>query len=185
MVRLTESERETITLYDGYVITLFDKGLSSLEKLNKKQWKDLRNAGYMIDRLYTLSLAGNEDAKTILHSFVVRIAEQTEVFDTLVADIRKVYPIAEQEIKEQGVVCTLYWNNKMYLSLTNLLQKVDTISLELKALKKQQAIPSKVFRDYQHNVTGRFRNIMDFIYTSCKQHNKMMYPAKQATEETT
>jgi len=96
-----------------------------------------------------------------------------------------VYPIAEQEIKEQGVVCTLYWNNKMYLSLTNLLQKVDTISLELKALKKQQAIPSKVFRDYQHNVTGRFRNIMDFIYTSCKQHNKMMYPAKQATEETT
>jgi len=185
MVRLTESERDTITLYDGYVITLFDKGLSTLEKLNKKQWKDLRNAGYMIDRLYTLSLAGNEEAKAILQSFVLRIAEQTEAFDVMVADIHKTYSIEEQASKDEGVACTLFWNNKMYLSLTSLLQKVDKISLELKALKGEKAIPSKVFRDYQHNVTGRFRNIMDFIYTSCKQHNKMMYPAKEISVETT
>ncbi len=184
MVRLAEPERGSITLYDAYVITLFNKGLSTLEKLNKKQWKDLHNAGYMIDRLYTLSLAGNKEAKLILQSFVVRISEQTELFDAMAEDLHNKYPNIEQKTEAEGLLCKLLWDNKMYLSLTALLQKVDTISIELKDLKAAEAIPGKLFREYQHNVTGRFRNIMDFIYTSCKQHNKMMYPSKTVALET-
>ncbi len=164
------TEHNRFTIYNEFVAALYDKRFYKKE-LDKKKFKDIYRAGFIINSLYDESKNGNMDSKNKLIKISELIEIKTNEFSSTYSELQSIL-VDQKEIKNREVKEPTYipfqWANKMYLSLVDILLSLDESYLLLDTLKDNKLIETKKYWILRKKLTNPIRSILEKIYLSNK-----------------
>ncbi len=162
----------TVTFDDPISATIFYRGAS--EYKTGLRDKDLIRFGNIVANLYRASAGGNAQGKAALQELVEIIVKNTERFNEITFEIQEAFNdlSPEQQLPIHagvGLSFPISWNNKMFLSTLQILQKFDSTRKNLYCLLEHKAVSKKEYFKMSKRLISPIRSIIEASYPISKK----------------
>jgi hypothetical protein len=160
------SEAKRFALNDDFVAALYDRRFYD-KKLDKRKFRDVYRAGFIIQGLYD-DAAASPKIKSVLKDLANFIYERQVVLDESCAAVNALFVVMNKELQAKPDRTAHYipyqWDNKMYLSLVDMILKVDLAFTELTILKINDAIPTKQYWILRKQLANPLRSVIEDVF---------------------
>ncbi len=158
-------DNEHFRLNSRFIATIYDVRFSN-EPLDKKRFRDLYRSAFIINKLYSESKStpSSKETLVLISEYINTMYVRFEGVEKL---INSAFAEPQNELKETPVSDDIkipyQWDNKMYLSLVQLLCLTDKATWRLKILNENKAIDKKLYYRLLKQAANPMRSVIDFI----------------------
>ena len=160
-----------VTFSDPLAATIFDRRATDFK--TGLRGKDFVRCGSIVSKLYRQAAENNASAKQALERLVSVIQTNRTALDSVLAEIHAVFdemPIDQQIPTRPGAALSfdVGWNNKMFLSILQMLIDFDKARTQLITLKDRNKLDDSAYHRTALKLLKPIRSIVEQIYPVAK-----------------